>query len=128
MQPWQPFFREDMPRRFEPGGGVKGANMKMHLRRPFAFACQGGAASCAESAQPAGRRIELRYLSFSHLIGIMAESDKDRDRCATVPATALAMTPRYACRFADSNKSHRTAKASAWNLFVHLLVLPNNAS
>ena len=32
MQPWHPFFRKDMPCRFEPSCVVKGADMKMHLR------------------------------------------------------------------------------------------------
>lgn len=44
------FFRKNMPRRFELGGVIKLADIKMNLGRAFTFTCQCGAASRAETA------------------------------------------------------------------------------
>ena len=104
-----------MPRRFKPGGLIECADMKMHFRRAFTFARQGGPAPCAESAQPAGRRIELRYLPFGHRISVTPECHEHGDRRTAMPATALAMAPRHPYRFTGGDKSHRAAQAAALN-------------
>jgi hypothetical protein len=98
--------------------------MKMHFRRAFTFARQGGSASCAESAQPAGGRIELRYLPFGYGISVAPECHEHGDGRATVLSTALAVAPRYAYRFTGGDKSHRAAQASALNFGAHLAIPP----
>ncbi len=119
MQPWQAFFRKYVPRRFKTGSVIEGANMKMHFGRAFTFARQGGPALGTESAQPAGRRIELRYLPFGYRVGVAAECHEHGDRGTAMPATALAMAPRHPDRFTSGKKSHRIAEAPALELVAH---------
>jgi hypothetical protein len=109
MQPRQTFFREYMPRWPEPGGLVERADMKMRFRRAHTFARQGRPAPRAESAQPAGRRTELRYLPCRHRIGITRKRHEHRDRRTAVLAAALAMAPCHADRLAPCHEAHRTA-------------------
>jgi hypothetical protein len=120
MEPRQAFFRKYVPRRFKPGGIVERADMKMHFRRAFTFTRQSRPTPCAESAQPAGRRIELRYLSFGYGISVMPECHEYGDRSAAMLATALAMAPCDPYRFTRSDKSHRAAQTPPFSLFAHL--------
>ena len=124
MQPRQAFFRKYVPRRSKSGGLVECADMKMHFRRGFAFARQGGPAPRAEPAQPAGRRIELRYLPFGYRVSVTAECHEYRDRRTAMLATALAMTPCHSYRVSRGDKLHRAAQAPALELFGHVVTLP----
>jgi len=113
-----------VPRRLKPGGLIECADMEMHFRRAFAFARQGGPAPRAESAPPAGRRVELLYLPFGHSISVTAECHEHGDRRTAMLATALAMAPRHPYRFTAGDKSHRAAQASALNSVAHLVIVP----
>jgi hypothetical protein len=128
MQPRQAFFRKYVPRRGKLGGIVECADMKMHFRRGFAFARQGGPAPRAEAAQSAGRRIELRDLPFRYRVSVTPECHEYGNRRTAMLATALAMTPCHAYRVSRSDKSHRAAQAPALKLFAHLAIvsLPRN--
>jgi hypothetical protein len=87
-----------VPRRGKLGGIVECADMKMHFRRGFAFARQGGPAPRAEAAQSAGRRIELRDLPFRYRVSVTPECHEYGNRRTAMLATALAMTPCHAYR------------------------------
>lgn len=108
-----------MPCRSELSRFIECPYMKMHFRRAFAFACQGGPASCAEPAQSAWRRIEFRYLPNGYCVRVALECHEYRDRCAAMLATALTMAPRDTDRSAGGDKSHRTAQAPTLNLVTH---------
>src|SRR4051794_22985885 len=109
MQPGQAFFREYVPRRLKSGGVIERADMKMHFRRAFTFARQGGAAFGAEAAQPTGRGVEFRNLPFGHFVCVMPEPDEHGDRGAAMPAAALAVAPRHPRWLPGCDKAHRTA-------------------
>ena len=117
MQPRQAFFRKYVPRRASRGGLIECADMKMHFRRAFTFAGQGGPAPRAESAPPAGRRIELRYLPFGYRISVTPECHEHGDRRTAMLATALAMAPCHPYRVSRGDKLHRAAQAPALELF-----------
>jgi hypothetical protein len=119
MQPSQAFVRKYVPRRLKPGSVIESADMKMHFWRAFAFARQGGPAPSTESAQPAGRRIEFRYLPFGYNISIARERHEHGDRRTAMLAAAVAMAPRNSYRFTGGDKSHRAAQAPAFNLLAH---------
>ena len=124
MQPRHAFFWKYVSCWPESRSLIECADMKMHFRRAFAFARQGGPAPRAEPAQPAGRRVELRYLPFGHCIGVAPECHEHRDRRTAMLATALAMTPCYPYRVSRGDKSHRAAQAPALELSAHLVTLP----
>ena len=107
MQPRHAFFRKYVSCWLESRSLIECADMKMHFRRAFAFARQGGPAPCAETAQPAGRRVELRYLTFGDRIGVTPECHEHGDRRTAMLATALAMAPRH--RIGSPVATNRTA-------------------
>ena len=114
-----------MPRRLKPGGLIESADMKMRFsRRAFTFARQGGPAPCAESAPPAGGRIELRYLPFGYRISVTPECHEHGNRRTAMLATALAMAPRHPLRFTGGDKSHCAAQTPALNFVAHLAIVP----
>jgi hypothetical protein len=81
MDPRQAFLGKKLLRRREPRRVFVGkrADMKLNFRQAFPFARHGEPAACAESAQPAGRRIELGYLSLCHVISVTSECDEGRN-------------------------------------------------
>jgi hypothetical protein len=114
-----------VPCRLKPGGLIESADMKMRFsRRAFTFARQGGPAPCAESAPPAGGRIELRYLPFGYRISVTPECHEHRNRRTAMLATALAMAPRHPFRFTGCDKSHCAAQTPALNFVAHLASFP----
>src|SRR5437763_4006330 len=94
--------------------------MKMRVRRGFAFARQGGPASCAEAAQPAVGRIEPGYLALGHGPSVTPECDENGNWRTSMLAAALAMSPRHRRGCTLGDKSHRAAKTPALNLVAHL--------
>jgi|SRR5271155_6261157 len=95
MDPRQALLGKKLLRRSESRGVFKCecADMELNFRQAFAFARHGRSAPCAESSQPAGRRIELGYLSLDHGIGVTLECDEGGSRGARMPAAALAVAP-----------------------------------
>jgi hypothetical protein len=122
MDPRQAFLGKKLLRRREPRCVFVGkrADMKLNFRQAFPFARHGGPAARAESAQPAGRRIELGYLSLCHVISVTSERDEGRNGAARMPAAALAMAPRHLRRFTPGDKSHRAAQTPALDLIAHV--------
>ena len=123
-EPWQAFFRKDVPRRLKSGGFIERTDMNMHFSRAFTFARQSGPALCAEATQPAGRRIEFCYLAFCNGISVTPECYEHGDRRTAMPATALAMAPGRPYRLTGSHKSHRPAQAPALTCAAHLVIPP----
>jgi hypothetical protein len=123
-KPRQAFLRKKLRRRYKPSGVIEceRADMKMRVRRAFTFARQGGPASCAEAAQPAGRRIESGYLALGHGPSVTPECDENGNRRTAMLAAALAMAPRHRRGCTPGDKSHRAAKTPALNLVAHLAI------
>lgn len=123
VQPRQAFFREDVPRRCKPRSSIECADMEMHFGRAFTFARQSGPTPCAEPAQPAGGRSELRYLAFGDRISVMPERYEDGDRCSAMPATALAVAPGCPYRLPCGDEPHCATQAAAFDPIAHPLIL-----
>src|SRR5262249_54936824 len=123
-KPRQAFLRKELRRRCKPGGVIEceRADMKMRVRRAFSLARQGGPASCAESAQPARRRIEPDYLALGHGPSVTPEGDENGNRRTAMLAAALAMAPRHRRGCTLGDKSHRAAKTPALNLVAHVAI------
>jgi len=121
-EPWQTFLGEKLLCRFKSSGVLKRerADMKMYIRRAFTFACQGGPAPSAETAQPARGRIEPGYLPLDHGIGVTSEYDENRNGRAAMLAATLTMAPRHPLWFTIGDKSHGPAKTPALGLVAHL--------
>jgi hypothetical protein len=98
-------------RRLKLRGTIEGADMKMRFRRPGeTFASQGRPAPRAKSAPHSpGSGIELGYLAFGNGISPAVEYHEDSDRRASMPPTALAMTPIYALGLTGRDKTDRAA-------------------
>src|SRR5260370_32035426 len=110
MQPGQALRREYVPRRLKSRGLIECTDMKMRFAlQVLAFAGQRRPAPGAESAQPAGRRIELDDLAFGNDIRRALERHKDGDRCPAVLSTTLTMAPRHRFRLTGRHEAHRAA-------------------
>jgi hypothetical protein len=105
----------------KPRGFIEGTDMEMHFRRLLAFAGRRRPAFDAEAAQPAGRRIELGYLTFGNDISGAFECHKDGDGCPAVFSTTLAMAPRHGFRLTGRHEAHGAAQAATLKLIAHAL-------
>jgi hypothetical protein len=123
-KPRQAFLRKKLRRRYKPSGVIEceRADMKMRVRRAFTFARQGGPASCAEAAQPAGRRIESGYLALGHGPSVTPECDENGNRRTAMLAAAWQW--HHATAVGAPLATNRTApqrhRPSIW-----LLILPS---
>jgi hypothetical protein len=126
MEPRQALLRKNMPRRNELSGLVDRAYVQMNLRRVrHPFARQRGAASAAESAPPAGRRVESSNVTLADLEFTPSHRHEHRNGGTAVPAAALAMTPCHVEWFTGHRKSHRATETPAFNAIAHALIFPN---
>src|SRR4029078_12579537 len=81
------------------------------------------AAGSAEAARGSRRRLEFRDLSLRHRVRLEIEPDEDRNRCAAMPATALAVTPKHPLGSAGSNEPDGAAEAASLDFDAHRLKL-----
>src|ERR1700680_3311415 len=94
--------------------------MKMRFSlQVFAFAGQRRPAPDAESPQPAGRRIELGYLTFGNDISRAFECRKDGDGRPAVFPTTLAMAPHHRFRLTGRYEAHGATEAATLELIAH---------
>ena len=98
--------------------------MKVYIRRAFTFTRQGRPASSAETAQPAGGRIEPGDRPLDHGIGVTSEKDENGNGCTAMLAAALTMAPRHSFWFTRGDKSDGPAKTPALSLVAHLGIPP----
>ena len=101
--------------------------MEMRVtRQAVALAGQCRPASRAESSPPAGRRIELGYLTFGNNIRVALERHEDGDQRPAMLAATFAMAPRYRFRLTGGHETRRAAQATSLELIAHAAEL--NAS
>src|SRR5205823_322732 len=96
----------------------------------LAFAGQCRPAPGAKSPPPAGRRIELGYLTFSNRIRSAIECHEDGNGRTAMLPTTLAMTPGHPFRLAGIDEAHRAAEAATFELFSrasHNLILSTSS-
>ena len=131
VKPRQTLLGEYVPRRLKLRGSIKCADIEMRFSRPrLAFAGQCRPAPGAKSPPPAGRRIELGYLTFGNGIRSAIECHEDGNGRSAMLPTTLAMTPRHPFRLAGSDEAHRAAEAATFELFsraTHNLILSTSS-
>lgn len=120
MQPGQALLREYVPRRMKLRGITKCSDMEMSfIRQLLALAGQRRPAVGTKSPPPAGRRIELGYLTFGNDIRVALKCHEDRDRRTAMLAATFAMAPHYRFRLTGGYEAHSAAQAASLELIAH---------
>jgi hypothetical protein len=117
-----------VPRWLKFGRALECTDIEMRFgRQPRTFAGQSRSAPGAKPApRPSGRRIELRYLTFSDRIGCVFECYKNRNRCTAVLAATLTMAPIHSFWLTSRNKTDSAAQATTFESLgcaTHNLIL-----